>query len=177
MLAERMSFDFAYSTMSKLAICSSPSLMLIWPLQDRPNAVVNERRNTSAMRGAVIQRSVPAAGIDHSYYQPASRGAAQLSFEASRSCFQSAGSCMSMHEEMYRMHAGVRVRQRSLLLSCDAADREPMKHGGFGPQYGGTSYQERVSRLQVTQLLPVCASSPAVAPLHAKPLIAVTVAG
>ena len=25
---------------------------------------------------------------------------------------------------------------------------EPLKHGGFGPQYGGTSYQERVSRMQ-----------------------------
>ncbi|CAK0787051.1 hypothetical protein CVIRNUC_010267 [Coccomyxa viridis] len=70
--------------------------------RDRPNAVVNERRNTSAMRGAVIQRSVPAAGIDHSYYQTASR-----------------------------------------------ADGEPLKLGGFGPQYGGTSYQERVSRMQV----------------------------
>ena len=29
-----------------------------------------------------------------------------------------------------------------------AGNAEPLKHGGFGPQYGGTSYQERVTRMQ-----------------------------
>ena len=34
-------------------------------------------------------------------------------------------------------------------MSCGhAGNAEPLKHGGFGPQYGGTSYQERVSRMQ-----------------------------
>ena len=40
----------------------------LW-LQDRPNGVVNERRNSGSARGTIVQRSVPALNMDHAYYQ------------------------------------------------------------------------------------------------------------
>ena len=54
----------------------------MWPLncwsglQDRPSGVVNERRNTAAARGTVVQRSVPALGMDHHCYQGGTAGVA-----------------------------------------------------------------------------------------------------
>ena len=46
----------------------------IYLVQDRPNGVVSERRNTAAARGAIIQRSVPALGMDHVYYKGGASG-------------------------------------------------------------------------------------------------------
>lgn len=175
MPTERVSLCSEYSTMSKPDTRISPFLMLSCPLQDRPNAVVNERRNTSAMRGAVIQRSVPAAGIDHSYYQTASRGAARLSLRLTPLVPVSWQLHVSACRDVWHACRSVYQAMLTVVLSCGAADGEPLKLGGFGPQYGGTSYQERVSRMQVTQLWPLCAVPQAAARLHAKPLDALTV--
>ena len=41
---------------------------MLW-LQDRPNGVVNERRNSGSARGTIVQRSVPVLNMDHTYYQ------------------------------------------------------------------------------------------------------------
>ncbi len=49
----------------------------VFLMQDRPNGVVNERRNTIAAHGGtIVQRSVPALNMDHSYYQGGTTGEA-----------------------------------------------------------------------------------------------------
>lgn len=88
----------------------------VFLMQDRPNGVVNERRNSIAAHGGtIVQRSVPALNMDHSYYQGGTTGEAP---EVLRQCSIHIY-IFSRRRPYFSLHANLHCSAHMPILPCE----------------------------------------------------------
>ena len=101
-------------------------------MQDRPNGVVNERRNTAAARGTIVQRTVPALGMDHHYYQGSTAGGAPCNLMPHASGFCALPRPMLAMARLSTPPQAMHSNTTDLTPRCKSLQLHAVHHYGLG---------------------------------------------